>query len=395
MGPLGSLAPEEFLRTHWQVRPLFVSGALAPPPWAPEPGDLAAVACAPGAEARLVLESGGSRPWEVRHGPFDPDELAALPASGWSLLVHRLEERFDAAAELLDRFRFLPNWRIDDAMASHAPPGGSVGAHVDAYDVFLIQLAGRRRWSIEHAPREDPVWRPDADVRILERFAPDETRTLAPGDLLYLPPGIPHHGVALEDCVTLSIGFRAPSRDELVAAWAADRLAEPPPAERFADPGRTLPASPGRIAEADLARFRAWIRAETDDGERLDRWIASRLTRGGDDDPADDPDAEARGEPPSAGGRAAALAGPLRRSRPSHFGWLATGGDGVELFVGGRHRPLPSGAAGAARALCDDDRLDARRLLAAAADGASREALARLLAALVEEGFLLPPDDGA
>ena len=195
---LGQLDTRSFLELHWQKRPLLVRGALP----GIDPGlnaeELAGLACEDGVDSRLVLERDGRHPWDVRFGPFSRQDFASLPATHWTLLVQEVDRLLPGVAALLEHFRFVPNWRIDDVMVSYAAPGGSVGPHVDNYDVFLIQAAGHRKWSLGAGPLPDPApCLPDLGLEILESFEPAASWELEPGDMLYLPPRLAHHGVCL------------------------------------------------------------------------------------------------------------------------------------------------------------------------------------------------------
>ena len=170
---LGELSPAQFLAEYWQKQPLLVRGAWPgfQDPLTPE--ELAGLACEEGVESRLVLEQGGEKPWEVRHGPFVDDDFLKLPDSHWTLLVQDVEKHIADLAALLEPFRFIPDWRIDDLMISYAPPAGTVGPHVDDYDVFLLQGQGRRRWQISRRPVEPDNCLPDTELRILREFVPE------------------------------------------------------------------------------------------------------------------------------------------------------------------------------------------------------------------------------
>jgi 50S ribosomal protein L16 3-hydroxylase len=216
---LGGLAPSTFLRRHWQKRPLVVRQAI--------PGfsgilprghggrdALLSLASRPDAISRLVLHHPGQRQlWERHDGPFGHLDASMLPKERWTLLVHGIESLVRGGWELLRRFAFIPAARIDDLMISYAATGGSVGPHVDRYDVFLLQGPGRRRWQV--ATQGDRTHDPDAAIKVLRSFSPEEEWVLEPGDMLYLPPGVAHHGVAEEPSFTYSIGFLAPAHLEL------------------------------------------------------------------------------------------------------------------------------------------------------------------------------------
>ena len=206
-GPFGAAAHAAFVADFWQKRPLLVRGFLPPDAleaYCPLSKDaLINLACAADTPARLVRESGGARPWECRRGPFDAADFAALAADGssppWTLLVSRVDQlsrSVEALREAPELFGFVPRWRVDDVMVSYAPAGGSVGAHLDNYDVFLVQGRGTREWSVEGEPRaaKSEALVPGLDVRLLAEFEPAVRWELKPGDALYIPPRYAHHG---------------------------------------------------------------------------------------------------------------------------------------------------------------------------------------------------------
>lgn len=268
------LDPERFLSEVWQRRPLLMRDALPGFRSTIEPDELAGLACEDEVESRLVLEH-GAHPWEVRHGPFDAETFAGLPETHWTLLVQDVDKHVPEAAALLDAFDFLPEWRLDDIMISWAEDGGSVGPHTDEYDVFLIQAQGRRRWRIDPLPRPDAPFVPGLELRILERFEPREQWVLGPGDILYLPPSVPHWGIAEGPCMTWSVGLRSPDWREMAASWCERAIAERLPRARWRDrdphPPRHRGELPmgvvgeikGRIeqalAGADDTDFAAWL----------------------------------------------------------------------------------------------------------------------------------------
>ena len=208
---LAGLAAGEFLRRYWQKRPLLARGALVECAGIVQPDTLFSLAGRDDLESRLVRRDG--RRWQVRYGPFDRREFKRLPRSGWTLLVQGVNHALPAAQKLLDQFAFIPYARLDDLMVSYAPRGGGVGPHFDSYDVFLLQGEGRRRWRISRQRNLTLV--DGAPLRILRRFRAAREWALQAGDLLYLPPRCAHDGVAITDCITYSIGFRAPGAQEL------------------------------------------------------------------------------------------------------------------------------------------------------------------------------------
>ena len=261
---LGGLSPRVFLERHWQKRPLFVRGALPRFRDPVTPERLFALAGDPDVESRLVRVRGGRRPYERTDGPQDSDRLRRLSKKDWTLLVQGVDRYVPAVARLLRHFSFIPRWRIDDVMVSFAVAGGTVGPHVDNYDVFLIQGRGRRRWQVQHRP--DRALRRGLELRVLRRFEPDAEQVLGPGDMLYVPPGIAHYGIALEECLTYSVGFRAPSHRTLVAL-AAERLIASIPEDRlYADPE----LQPGEGDARALAKMERIVRDELRRAARRD-----------------------------------------------------------------------------------------------------------------------------
>ena len=207
---LGGRSAELFLSEYWQRQPMLVRGAFVDIENIIEPEELAGFSLDDTVESRIILER-SPVDWELRHGPFNQKTFKNLPKTHWTLLVQALDHQVPAISDLLEAFNFIPNWRIDDVMASFAPKGGSVGPHYDFYDVFLIQAHGQRRWQVGQTCTEETAIVPNLPVRILQEFQPEQEWVLNPGDMLYLPPGIAHYGVAENECITLSVGFRAPS----------------------------------------------------------------------------------------------------------------------------------------------------------------------------------------
>lgn len=276
---LGGLDTATFLADYWQRRPLLIRQAI-PDFRSPLPvEELAGLALEPDIESRLILETDAAPGWELRQGPFTETDFTTLPREGWTLLVQDMEKHLPQLVDILDRFRFLPDWRIDDLMISHAAPGGSVGPHRDNYDVFLLQAHGCRRWMLDQ--RIDVVHRErtDTPLRLLTDFQVTDSWLLEPGDMLYLPPGIPHHGIAEDDCQTWSIGFRAPRQQELLGDLL-DRLVEAlEPDVFFEDPGRAPDDHPAVIDDASLRKVRSQVRAALAlDDSTIDRWFTSHVT---------------------------------------------------------------------------------------------------------------------
>ncbi len=346
---LGGLTPRAFLRRHWQKKPLLVRGAIRDFRDPLSPQALLALATGPDVESRLVLERGGRRPWQVIPGPQDPARLRRLGATHWTLLVQEANRFVPALAGLLERFDFVPRWRVDDVMVSFAPRSGSVGPHVDGYDVFLLQGGGRRRWQI--ARRFDPACRENLDLSVLRRFTPEREWVLEPGDMLYLPPGVAHCGTALEDCLTYSIGFRAPSHAELVLAFAEEAARALPSSRRYADPDLVPTRHPGALSAAALRRLRGILRQELalPDARGLAGTLGRLLTRPS--GPQPEP-LRRRCSPASVRRRLARDAG-LLRADASRVAYFSRGRRGALLFFDGDARDLPPPLAFAAPLLAD------------------------------------------
>ena len=258
---LGGLSPQRFMARHWQRQPLWVKQAM---PQVQPPIDRAGLfqlASQEGVESRLIERRDGQ--WRLRHGPMPRRALPPVSPPGWTLLVQGLDLQVQTAHDLLRRFHFIPQARLDDLMLSYASDGGGVGPHVDSYDVFLLQVQGRRHWRV--SPPSDAGFIEGLPLRILDRFEPTQEGVLEPGDMLYLPPGWGHDGVAVGgDCMTASIGFRAPTAAELVQAvlW---RVAEGLPTEgkpwgrRHADPGLPATAHSGALPTGLVDNAQAWV----------------------------------------------------------------------------------------------------------------------------------------
>ncbi len=240
---------EDFLREYWQKQPLFMPAAASGLD-SPDADTLAGLALEDGVEARII-EGAGNGPWSLTQGPLEETVFDGLGEENWTLLVQSVDHFLTETSLLLDCFNFLPNWRLEDIMMSYATRGGSVGPHFDRYDVFLIQASGTRRWQIGQVSDDNSPRQPHPDLKLLSEMAVEEEFVARPGDVLYLPPGVAHHGVAEDsDCITWSVGFRAPDYQMLMAEIAGECLAEAD-SELFSDPQRTVTDNPAVLADAD------------------------------------------------------------------------------------------------------------------------------------------------
>jgi 50S ribosomal protein L16 3-hydroxylase len=244
--PLGELSAQTFMREHWHKRLLVIKNAIDGFTDLLSPKEMMALACREDVESRLVIRDG--KKWTLEDGPFKAARFAKLPETNWTLLIQGLNLYVPAADALLRKFAFLPHVRLDDVMVSLAAPGGGVGPHFDSYDVFLLQGMGERHWRLSE--QGDLELDPNAPLKILKRMKPSQEVTLTAGDMLYLPPQVAHDGVAAQKtgfCTTYSIGFRAPTNQEIVDAFSQWIVETSEIEGRLADPELTATRTPGRI----------------------------------------------------------------------------------------------------------------------------------------------------
>lgn len=274
---LDGLSPAQFMKRHWQKKPLLVRQAI--PGFVPllTRSELFALAAQESVESRLLRHGAGK--WSLRRGPLPKRALPAVGQPDWTLLVQGVDLHHQAVHELMQRFRFVPDARLDDLMISYATDGGGVGPHFDSYDVFLLQAYGRRRWRIGR--QKDLRLVDGLPLKILAHFEPEQEHVLEPGDMLYLPPRWAHDGVAVGECMTYSIGFRQPARGELarellgrLAEEAADLLG----GSVYRDPGQSAVDTPARVPQAMLEFAHEAVRRAADQREMLALLLGEWLT---------------------------------------------------------------------------------------------------------------------
>ena len=281
--PLGMPA-ERFLRDYWHKRPLLIRNAFPDFETPVQPEDLAGLACEEGVLARLISLDKATGLWDVRTGPFQEEDFPGLPDHDWTLLVQDVDKWDADVRALLEQFRFLPRWRVDDIMISFAATGGSVGAHVDHYDVFLLQAQGERRWMIDASvamgkPAPDLSFQDDVAIKLLRRFDPTHEWVLSPGDMLYLPPLVPHHGVAENPCLTFSVGMRAPSSAELIGDYLDTLIADADEAVRYHDEDLAAPQDPNEIDSRAMERVVEALNAlRMNDPDLVGDWFGRFIT---------------------------------------------------------------------------------------------------------------------
>ena len=373
---------EGFLRDYWQKKPLLIRNPW--PAWRNplEPDELAGLACEDDVESRLIVQARAK--WKVEHGPVAEARFGKLGKAPWTLLVQAVDHVVPAVAALVAPFRFVPNWRVDDVMVSYASDGGGVGPHFDQYDVFLVQGLGRRRWQVgAHGPGAcdaDSELLPHDDLRLLAQFDPVEEWVLEPGDILYVPPRVAHNGVAVgDDCMTYSIGFRAPARSELIAHYCDHLLAEMDDDDRYADPGLPAQANPGEIMPDALAALHAMVTETLADKAAFARWFGAynSVPKYPDRDwgPEEAVSVETLHDQLSGGTV-------LCRNPASRFTFVRHGAGAVTLFVDGEGYDCAGVVAMFAEHLCAQDRIATEPKLV------KSEAALAVIAQLINRGTL-------
>jgi 50S ribosomal protein L16 3-hydroxylase len=271
---LGGLTVNEFLRDYWQKKPLLIRQSFPKFNGLIDPQKLIALACTEDVQARLVTQRRGK--FELRQAPFEPEDLDNLGKTGWTVLVQGVNHYLPEATELLKHFAFIPHARLDDLMVSYAPKGGGVGPHFDSYDVFLLQGSGHRRWQI--SAQADRSLIEGAPLRILRDFRAEQEWVLEAGDMLYLPPHYAHNGIAEDDCMTYSIGFRTPAYHELAEqflVYLQDRIKVD---GMYADPDLKTQRHPSEISAAMLYQAEQVIKQVRWDREDIANFLGCYLS---------------------------------------------------------------------------------------------------------------------
>ena len=365
-----------FLRNHWQKAPLLIRN-----PWKDwrnplEPDELAGLACEEGVESRLIMAADDRLAMES--GPLPETRFGDLGRDPWTLLVQAVDQHVPDVAALIAPFRFVPDWRIDDVMVSYASDGGGVGAHFDQYDVFLVQGLGRRRWRVGQRCDSATSLLPHDDLRLIADFQATDEWVLEPGDILYVPPCFAHDGVAVgDDCMTYSIGFRAPSRAELVEHWSEHLVDAMPDEDRYADPDLARQDHPGEIAASAIDRLHGLVLEALSDRTAFARWFGTYSSQ------PKYADTDWQPEEPADVNMARALIAaqvPLCRNPASRFAFITQADDAVTLFVDGQSFDCVGDGAVLARALCGRGDLMVDPALAGS------DTALTLIAALIDQG---------
>jgi len=374
---------EVFLREYWQKKPLLIKNAL--PAWdnPVEPDELAGLACEPDIESRLITRT--DKAWEVENGPIPETRFGELGAKEWTLLVQAVDHYVPEVAALIEPFRFIPDWRIDDVMVSYAANGGGVGPHFDQYDVFLVQGLGSRRWQVGPRCDENTPLRSGSDLRQLAHFEVMDEWVLEPGDILYVPPGIAHNGTAVgDDCMTYSVGFRAPSRSELIGDFCDDLLESLNDDDRYSDIALSPQEQPGEISSEAIDRLHAMLTEKTNDRAAFAHWFGRYNSTHKYPDMDWSPD-----EPLTAEQLRDMIAqgSAIERNPASHFAFIRHDGDTLTLFADGRAFSCSRETISLAERICSQESVAADPSLANSA------AAIELLTALYNQGSLIADDE--
>lgn len=357
---LGELDIETFMRDYWQRKPCLFRAAFADFEEVIEPDELAGMACDDEVESRLLVTDPNSGQFELSHGPFDESLFGELPASHWSLLVQGVDQWVPEAADLVERFRFIPSWRLDDLMISYSTPEGGVGPHYDNYDVFIIQARGRRRWEIGgHYTEQQAEFLPNQPVRILKHWQPEQSWDLEPGDMIYIPPRVGHNGVSLSDeCVNYSVGYRAPHANELLRHLAGFCEQHSPDELRYNDPDLGFRTDSGEITDVDLQRVQQLLRSVIENPPQLKRWWGELVTE------PKDPQLDHCAEPLPEEEIEAALhqAKQVRRCEGIRFAYSIED-DVCLLFINGEQHPLDTSTSELVKQLCNQNRYTSEQLV--------------------------------
>jgi 50S ribosomal protein L16 3-hydroxylase len=271
---LGKLSIKQFLQEYWQKKPLLIRQAFASFQTPISPDELAGLACEEQVNSRIIIEEGGEHPWQAINGPMDESIFESLPETHWTLVVNDLEKYVPELAWITDQFRFIPEWHLDDLMSSYAAPQGSVGPHVDLYDVFILQGSGQRRWQINTRPVTDDNVISGLDIRLQKEFTAEQEWVLNAGDMLYIPSGVSHHGVSIGESMSFSIGFKATTHEALVNDYIAHLTQDLSIHKTYVLPNEGEPAHANEISAAAIAEVQKIFRHYLDpENPTLTRWF--------------------------------------------------------------------------------------------------------------------------
>ncbi len=274
---LGDISPATFLNEYWQKKPLLLKQAIPDFSSFLNGDELAGLSLEEEIESRLVIREANGE-WALQKGPFNEESFAELPKDHWSLLIQGADQWIDEVNALMREIDFIPSWRIDDVMISYATDGGSVGPHYDNYDVFLLQAEGQRTWKLGHFCDHTDELQSHPQLKLLSNMVFDQEYILEPGDMLYVPTRLAHHGVSQGNSISYSFGFRAPATTDILGRFCDEISSHLHPEDRYYDADIQLPSHPAEIDAEALNRVRELIQQSLDQPETLRRWFGSFVT---------------------------------------------------------------------------------------------------------------------
>ena len=271
----GDLTPEKFLEEYWQKKPLLIKGGFKDFQDTIEADELAGLAMEEEIESRIIANE-NEQNWQVAHGPFE--DFSQYGEQGWTLLVQAANNWSEQTNQLIKPFTFIPKWRLDDVMVSFSTPNGGVGAHLDQYDVFIIQGSGRRRWQVGLPDQNLRQLLPHPDLKQVSEFEPIIDEVTEAGDILYIPPNFPHKGVALENAMNFSVGFQSPNAQELFSVFTDMLIDKEIGEDRFLDSDRTVTSKPQLLTNDDLSALKKFMLSQTEQDDLFAHMAATFLT---------------------------------------------------------------------------------------------------------------------
>lgn len=354
---LGELSLADFMQQYWQKQPLLIKQGFKNFQDPLSADELAGLALEDDVESRLVECRDGN--WQLETGPFE--DFNRYGDKDWTILVQAVDHWHPPAAELIEPFRFIPNWRIDDLMVSFSTPGGGVGPHLDQYDVFIIQGEGKRHWRVGMPDASLKQFCPHPRLLQVTPFTACIDVIMEPGDILYIPPGCPHEGISLENSLNYSVGFRAPAQKDLLTGLADYLLDNDISGKRFSDPQRSLTGNIGAISEQDLDQVQQLLVQLVSDRDTLPLWFGQYITQAKHELDQQEPDPHYQAEEIAEYLEEGSVLGRIGGLRCSYY--QAEADRDIHVFINGNRLVLPSAELATAKLLCDAPRINAEACL--------------------------------
>jgi 50S ribosomal protein L16 3-hydroxylase len=374
---LGKLSLADFMQQYWQKQPLLIKQGFKNFQDPLSANELAGLALEDDVESRLVECRDGN--WQLETGPFE--DFSRYGDKDWTILVQAVDHWHPPAAELIEPFRFIPNWRIDDLMVSFSTPGGGVGPHLDQYDVFIIQGEGKRHWRVGMPDASLKQFCPHPRLLQVTPFTACIDVIMEPGDILYIPPGCPHEGISLENSLNYSVGFRAPAQKDLLTGLADYLLDNDISGKRFSDPQRSLTGNIGAISEQDLDQVQQLLVQLVSDRDKLPLWFGQYITQAKHELDQQEPDPHYQAEEIAEYLEEGSVLARLGGLRCSYY--QTNESSDIQLFINGTTIVLPAEEQMTAQLLCDSKRIDQQQCLHFTA----REERLLLLTDLINQGL--------